>query len=56
MDMNFLRNTPAPDGIHDDVQKNPVKELSKWEEIGVLVGSFIGGAIAVVVFLMEVNK
>lgn len=57
MENKFLRNMPAPDGIHDDdLQKNPVEELSKWQEIGMLVGSFIGGAIAVAVFLMEAYK
>ena len=55
METKFIRNT-APDGIHDDVEKNSVKELSKWQEIGMLVGAFIGGALVVALVIMEASR
>ena len=55
METRFIHDA-APDGIHEDVEKNPVRELSKWQEIGMLVGAAIGGAIVIAVVILEAGR
>ena len=55
METRFIHDA-APDGIHDEVEKNSVKELSKLQEIGMLIGAFIGGALVVALVIMEANR
>lgn len=56
MGTKFIRNTPAPDGVHEEIKFNEMKELSTLQEILMLVGAFVGCGIVVVALLMEISK
>lgn len=54
----FIRNVPPPDGIHDDIETTPIRkrELTRGEEIAVMIGAFLGGLVVVLVVIGEVAR
>ena len=57
-DLKFQRNTPAHDGIHDEVEFTPIKytEMSKGKEIAVIILGLFSGMMCVVAVIMEIAK